>query len=75
MGGRVSLLGGLAIPFHRSAIVLWNTLAVGVHEAEVVLGERVPLLSQRLPFPQRSGEVATLGGLKPLVKVLGQHRR
>ena len=44
------LLGGFAIPLHRLGVVLRDTPAFVIHEAEVVLGISISLI-RRLAIP------------------------
>ena len=41
-----------SVPLHRSLIVLWNTVSVGVHITQTVLGNGIPLFSKGGPFTQ-----------------------
>ena len=54
-------------------IVLHNTSAVVVHEAEAILGEGIALLGQRLIQAQRGSIVAGLIGRDSIVKCVGIH--
>jgi len=47
----MTILGGLAIPFGRFGIVLWNALAVGVYYTEVVLRFSITPLGKRKLLP------------------------
>ena len=50
LGYYITLLGGFAILLDRFGVVLGNTPAVVVHEAEVGLGRCITLLGKRSPL-------------------------
>ena len=71
-----TLLGGLAIPFHRLDIVLRDALAEAVHVAQVALGQRVTLLSQGLLFFQRGTKVmSAMVGANPIATATENKRK
>src|SRR5690348_6229792 len=56
----VVLFCGFAVPLDRLGVASQHTLAAFVHDAELELRVRVPLVSQRLPQPERCCVVAAV---------------
>ena len=67
--------GGLAIPVDRFGVVLGDAFAVVVHQTEVELHIRIPLLGKRLPKPKGFLVIARVGSGHPILKIPRPHRR
>ncbi len=67
---RISLLYSETIPIHRFCMILWDALALSVQNAKVVLGHHIALLGQWPPLFQSASKIASLCGLKTLLKIL-----
>ena len=65
----VTLLGCFTYPSFCPVIVLWNTVALGMHPAKPILGLSITPLRQRSKFPQRGLEIASRVSSPPILDV------
>ena len=65
LGLGIPLLSGLAVPLQCLRIILGHAFAIGIHEAEVVLGPGKPLFSCK--GEPLDGSLVILGDTTPMI--------
>jgi len=70
----ITLLRGFGEPLKRLGMVLFHAFPAVVHRAKPELRPGIALIGQRLPYPERCGEIVPVVVVHPCPKVLRPYR-